>query len=165
MPEAAAALEQSAAVFEGRVVSVRVEGDRREATFRVTQAWKGIESEEVVVGTIVHESMCGVPFTEGTVWLVYADSTPGGTFDTGICQRTRLRAEADADVQSFGAGVTPVDPEGPSPLDDEDEEEPAEPPGSRGGCASCSASGHADGAWLLLIVVALRRRAATLPRG
>ena len=164
MPEASAALQASAAVFEGRVLSTRVVGDRLEATFRVTQAWKGIDTEEVVVGTISHESMCGVPFTEGSVWLVYAESAEG-MFHTGLCHRTRLRAEADEDVQAFGAGVTPVDPEGPSPLDEEEAEEPVEPPGARGGCASCSASAPSEGAWMLFILVALRKRAAMPRRG
>ena len=165
MPQAAAAMQQSAAVFEGRVVSVRTEGDRLEATLRVTQAWKGIDTEEVVVGTVAHESMCGVPFTEGSVWLVYAERAEG-SLHTGLCHRTRLRADAEEDVQSFGAGVTPVDPEGPSPLDEDDEEEPVEAPGARGGCASCSTSGAPmQGALALFMLVALRRRAATHRHG
>lgn len=164
MPDAATARERSAAVFEGRVVSAQSEGDTLTATFRVTQAWKGIDTEEVVVTTIAHESMCGLPFTEGSVWLVYANGSDGA-FETGLCHRTRLRAEAEEDVQAFGAGVTPVDPSGPSPLDEEEEEEPVEAPGSRGGCASCATSAPTEGAWMLILLVVLRKRAAVLRRG
>ena len=165
MPDANTARERSAAVFEGRVVSVQTEGDSLTATLRVTQAWKGVDTEEVVVTTIAHESMCGVPFSEGTVWLVYGDGS-GERFETGLCNRTRLRSDAEEDVQAFGAGVTPVDPSGPSPLDEEEEEEPVEAPGSRGGCASCATSEPTtDGAWMLIVLVVLRKRAAVLRRG
>ncbi|MEM9069996.1 MAG: hypothetical protein AAGE52_15900 [Myxococcota bacterium] len=142
------AFANAEAVFEGRVVTTSVNGGVRTARLRVTQAWKGVQTEEVTLTTPAEESLCGVPFVEGSHWFVYA----GGS-GTDLCQRTRVADDASEDRASFGAGVTPVDPNGDAPRTPEDRN------ASRGGCASCSASAtNHDGLILALLLVSFRRR-------
>lgn len=165
-PEQAAA--QADAIFEGRVQRVERQGGERVAQLRVTRAWKGVTTEEVTVRTADSSAACGVSFEPDTYWLVYAEERAGG-LRTGLCTRTRPADDAEADLAALGAGVTPVDPLGDAPIDEEGEAEDAAgeeaeppraaPPASRSGCASCSA-GAPDAPWslALLLLWAVRRR-------
>ncbi len=154
-PEEAA--RQAAAVFEGRVVAIDRVADTLVARLRVTRAWKGVRAEEVTVRTPTEPSLCGVALRPESYWLIYAEGDEG-TLRTDLCQRTRPADDAAEDFAWLGAGVTPVDPLGDAPVDEE--HEPNAPP-ARGGCASCNTTGGgplASGAWLLLWGLRHRRR-------
>ncbi|NIR58218.1 MAG: hypothetical protein GWO02_01190, partial [Gammaproteobacteria bacterium] len=65
------------AIFEGRVVALEppAEGDQQSpvrVTVRVSQQWKGIESEEVALTTAANSAMCGYNFELDRVYLIYA---------------------------------------------------------------------------------------------
>jgi len=155
-----ASLAASTAVFEGRVESI-TPGELIQVRFAVTRAWKGAEEEQVEVRTRAHGAACGYRFAEGATYLVYAYGEPDD-LRVGLCSRTRPIEDASDDLAELGAGITPVDPNGPPEFEpyQEDEEPPA-----RGGCASCSAPGsRAEPHWLgaVLCVCLL---GATLRRG
>src|SRR5688572_7555297 len=69
------------AVFTGRVVAVgdTVVGEgrfpgpyMRRVTLRVDRAWKGVESDTIVVLTGMNDGACGVRFRRGASYLVFA---------------------------------------------------------------------------------------------
>jgi len=132
----AARRDAATAVFEGRVRAIAREGSaevgpaRLRVTLEVVQTWKGADAEEVVVMTTTDASACGVPFTVGHSFLVYAASDDTGALVAGLCGGTKPREESDEDVAALGAGVTPVD------VQDAPARTRATPPGA-GGCASC----------------------------
>jgi hypothetical protein len=136
-------LEEATAVFEGRVDSVSAE-DLVAVRFSVTRAFKGVESETIQIRTRENSAACGYRFVEGQTYLVYAYGEEGD-LRVGLCSRTRLVEEAAEDVTELGAGVTPVDPNGPPEFEPYQGDEV--PPAS-GGCASCTAHAHGAGlAW------------------
>jgi hypothetical protein len=141
--EPAAAAEQASAVFEGRVVEVADVASapmpRRQVTFRVVRAWKGMQSEQVVLTTAGESAACGIDFVRDQNYVVYA-SKDGDALTANSCSRTRLLAAADDDLKALGMGWTPVDPNaGPkeSKPSKAETKATAEPP-ARGGCASCT---------------------------
>ncbi len=167
-------LERSSAVFEGVVTGI----SQREAqgvvlnevprmpavivSFNVTRAWKGVQTETVVVETATNSAACGFSFTVGETYVVYARSEGGGLM-TGICSRTKAIANAAEDLSALGGAATPVTIEDPEP---EPEEAPSSetvavtaPPGA-GGCGSCAATPRSNGEsmWLAVMVGALLMR-------
>ncbi|MBI3010660.1 MAG: hypothetical protein HYY57_06740 [Candidatus Omnitrophica bacterium] len=78
----------------------------KEATFRVITVWKGPSEPVVNVTTSFHSSMCGYDFQVGSEYVVYATEHEG-TVSANICSRTRLRHEAQQDLEELGKG-TPV---------------------------------------------------------
>jgi MYXO-CTERM domain-containing protein len=153
------AFEQAVAVFEGHVLEVKpsaIEPDVGNVTVRlkVVQAWKGTESEEVVLGTPANSAMCGYAFAAGQSYLVYA-SAAEGKLEVSLCSRTQPSAQAGEDMKALGLGATPVDPK----ADPHMAPQPAsrEPP-ARGGCAGCAltpADAERHGAALALVLGAL----------
>jgi len=103
-------LEQSAAVFSGKVLAVK--GTEQESGFyanvevvlEVQRSWKGIEEKTVSVFTSSQSSACGYGFKKGEAYLVYASKTTEGRLTTSICSRTRRIKEADADLKELGDG-------------------------------------------------------------
>ena len=73
------AMEQSAAVFEGTVVSIKEKfkimqssADPVRVTFQVGARWKGEMGEKVTVTTALSGASCGFEFTKGERYIVYA---------------------------------------------------------------------------------------------
>ena len=112
-------LEKFPAVFVGRVVSVRHSydpdaasvspEDRTTVGFEVSAVWKGTVHEDMYVTTPPTGGSCGVTFIEGEEYIVYGyDSNyDDGGYTVGICSRTDLLGQAQADLDSFGEGHAP----------------------------------------------------------
>ena len=94
------AVEDAEAVFSGRVVRVKetsfedaqrgVPWDEIRVHVRVTERWKGVSPDTVVVRTSSQSSMCGVDMEEGDGYLIYAWHARSGDFFTHSCSRTAL---------------------------------------------------------------------------
>lgn len=95
----------SAAVFMGRVVSVR-ESNRDSTTieFGVSTVWKGPSYETTFLTTDRLDASCGFTFVEGDKYVVY--SRDGST--VSLCSRTRSLSEAQHDLAELGKGQVPI---------------------------------------------------------
>ncbi len=141
------ALENSASVFAGRVVSIDdrlVLGSSLApliVEFEIGTVWKGPLHQSVELKTASDTASCGYSFVEGVEYLVYSRNG----LDVNFCSRTRPLSEAQFDLTELGAGRTipGIEPAAtvPSP----------EPP-SGGGCAP---SAGADGMLTAGLVVGL----------
>lgn len=110
--DVATAVQLAGAVFVGRVVSVRDTrvGDgsahgpwpMRRVTLRVKRAWKGAETQDVVVLTGRGGGDCGFPFERGKTYLVYAHRMDSGGLGAGICGRTASLQRAAEDLEELG---------------------------------------------------------------
>ena len=173
------AFDQADLVFEGRITEVlQDQGEMVDAAaFHVTQAWKGVDQENVVVRGPSSSSMCGVGFAVGATFFVYATrANANAPAETTMCSRTRLADDAGEDRAAHGAGVTPVDVvdrvEPAAEGETSSESQPASGGAERssspsttpaaGGCATCSVSSANSPpvglAWLLLGLGLVRRR-------
>jgi hypothetical protein len=136
-------LNDAAAVFEGRVVSIEdvTEGTdpavaKKRVTLSIVRVWKDLEDVETVTLTTNAESAaCGFQFERDTSYLVYANRSEQ-SLTVHSCTRTRLLADAGEDLTQLGAGVTPVRIIPATPAAQTKAAEPAttKPP-KRGGCA------------------------------
>lgn len=162
-PPAPLAASNAAAVFEGRVTEILPIGsDDLVVSLAVVRAWKGVKSlEHVQVRTRKESASCGFPFEKDESYLVYADSVPKENdlpeLSVLHCGRTRVIADADADIAELGMGATPVSP-GPSELATKPPAPPPQKPVAEGvlgaqqnkpaagGCASCGLVGAPHGA-------------------
>jgi hypothetical protein len=103
-------LERAAAVFSGKVVSIkRHKGasdlfTRVEVVFEVKTAWKRVESAEISIFTSAQSSACGYSFKAGRTYLVYAHGNDDGRLVTSICSRTRRLKDAREDLKELGSG-------------------------------------------------------------
>jgi hypothetical protein len=103
-------LEQSAAVFSGKVLDVRRSPKgaglftRVEAVFEVERAWKGVGERTISVFTSSQSSACGYGFKKGEAYLVYGSKDGEGRLITSICSRTRRLKDAGDDVKELGEG-------------------------------------------------------------
>lgn len=117
------AMEQSAAVFEGTVVSIKEKfkimqssADPVQATFQVGARWKGEVGEKVTVTTALSGASCGFEFTKGERYIVYAGGEEaageGGTakLTVSLCSRTALFSGAEEDLNELGAGMSGARP-------------------------------------------------------
>lgn len=102
----AQALEESAAVFTGRVVDVEPVVSGSNVQFSVDRAWKGVSSTSVKITTSQIGGACGYPFDEGTKYVVYAHGSE--SLETSICTRTQPVADAYEDLAYLGEGYVPV---------------------------------------------------------
>ncbi|MYD99099.1 MAG: hypothetical protein F4X98_17160 [Gammaproteobacteria bacterium] len=128
------ALERAAAVFAGRVVSVREFSDPSQGGvwstadpttvgFKVSAVWKGPAYETMYVATPRSGMSCGFTFVEGKEYIVYAQHTALGGEDSvfellnkhavdgytvSLCSRTALLQQAEADQDALGMSRTPA---------------------------------------------------------
>ena len=101
------ALQQSAAVFAGRVASVRTQGNNQLFTFDVSQKWKGVKGAQITVSTPAESAMCGINFDSDRDYLVYAfTNDQSGTLRVNLCTRTARLADAAKDVAELGAPLS-----------------------------------------------------------
>ena len=104
----------SAAVFMGRVVSVREfeRGDNTKSSldpttveFDVQTVWKGSNYGTMFLKTFRDGSACGFSFREGETYVVY--SHDGSTVN--ICSRTRRLSDAALDLAELGERRMPAE--------------------------------------------------------
>jgi hypothetical protein len=173
-PPFAKALQDSAAVFEGKVLDLGPGPDPGDgpslvsARLAVIRSWKGVEAPELVVATPNQSSACGFHFQVGETYLIYAHDAGGGLRNT-MCGRSRGLAAAADDLKALGVGKTPSPtppPAGPSaPPPTSASDDPPRPPASppTGGAGLCSLGAPGPDALLLvglaLFAAARRRRA------
>jgi hypothetical protein len=100
------ALTASTAVFTGKVVAVDKAGDFQIAvTIEISGAYKGVKEKKVTVYTADNGASCGVGFTKGTSYLVYAREQMRGeekVLGTNLCSRTTTLANAKDDLAELG---------------------------------------------------------------
>ena len=119
-------LEKFAAVFAGKVVSVRHSSDPDAAFdsrlvsttigFEVSAVWKGTVYEDMDITTPPTGGSCGAPFQEGEEYIVYAYDSPyvEGGYSTSICSRTAFLDQAQEDIDELGVGNAPLSSTGGS---------------------------------------------------
>jgi hypothetical protein len=106
-------------IFYGRVIAkthvpgpptppgiTAVGAGRFEVRFAVLEAVRGEAGPEVMIATADASSMCGVNFSEGESYVVYASENPTwNVWTTGTCMRTHRVADpsADEDLRWFHA--------------------------------------------------------------
>ena len=103
------ALAESAAVFAGKVISVReLERDGEVVSsldpttveFKVATVWKGPANQTVQLTTPRGEASCGFSFDEGVEYIVYSHN--GSTVT--LCSLTKPLSAAGADLDELGQG-------------------------------------------------------------
>ena len=105
-------LAESAAVFLGKVVSVRtidrVDGNwKRQDTlveFSVRIVWQGPIWHTISLTTPWSETTCGYTFAEGVEYVVYSHNGAS----VSLCSRTRPLARAATDLAELGKGHEPA---------------------------------------------------------
>ena len=100
------------AVFLGTVTDIRTDSDGMQLTvrFSVERVWKGPVSSELTVTTHAQTDACGVPFTLGRRFIVYARSHMQGPLSTYSCSRTRSDADGREDFRYLGRSQRPPVP-------------------------------------------------------
>ena len=100
------ALEQSAAVFSGELVSI--DGEFPVVlTFEVARVWKGPVEETLVLTTSsLGAGDCGYPFEAGRAYLVYANGG-GDLLGVWLCNGTLPLEYAQEDLKVLGEGQIP----------------------------------------------------------
>jgi len=129
IPTPESAFERSGAVFSGIVLSVkevnqsvvRSSADPVDVTFRVTEVWKGVDSDRVTVRTTAYVEGMVSRFEKGKSYIVYAENTSDG-LRIGSCTRTAELAMAGDDLAALGKGTAP--PQSPE-LEEEIRSNPA----------------------------------------
>ena len=170
-PPPAEALERADAVFEARPFSMTNDASRARYRFEVDQVWKGDIGQRVEISTALHSASCGRTYRIGTRYVIYARRGPDGGWTDGLCSRTRTSQSAVEDLQVFGAGRRPGEPEQRTDSGDEPTEPPRidnpppEPPPTAPSARGCAIEKpHADGSlaglFLLGLTVAIGRRRA-----
>lgn len=108
-------LEQSTAVFAGEVIDIDIpsgkvmsSSDPVTVTFDVSKTWKGPDYNTLVLTTSRDEASCGYSFTQNKEYIVYAYGDDNN-LSTSICNRTKLLANAQNDVQELGEGNIPTE--------------------------------------------------------
>lgn len=105
------ALAKSAAVFAGKVKSVKKVGVKHVVEIEIMRTWKGTKGKTVTVETATNSAACGYGFKVGTSYLVYCYAPPKGSkvkvLKTNICTRTKTLKSAKADLDALGKGKKP----------------------------------------------------------
>ena len=126
-------LEKFSAVFAGKVVSIQHSYDPKAASvspedrttvgFEVSAVWKGTVHEDMYITTPPTGGSCGFTFVEGEEYIVYGHDSnyADGGYTVGICSRTALLGQAQADIDALGEGNAPqAGTGGPAPEEPQD---------------------------------------------
>ena len=126
-------LEKFSAVFAGRAVSIQHSYDPKAASvspedrttvgFEVSAVWKGTVHEDIYITTPPTGGSCGFTFVEGEEYIVYGHDSnyADGGYTVGICSRTALLGQAQADIDALGEGNAPqAGTGGPAPEQPQD---------------------------------------------
>jgi hypothetical protein len=118
-PDPIKAMEQSKAVFSGKVLAVKpqvveINGiiDHKIAVhFDVRETWKGISQTQAIVLTTLGEASCGYPFKVGETYLVFASGYDykQDLLQTSTCSLTKKLANATSELSKLGQGVKPTE--------------------------------------------------------
>ncbi|WP_289136898.1 hypothetical protein [uncultured Brevibacillus sp.] len=120
-PSPKEAIQQSAAIFSGKVIQVQETSDWHEwiplsnkrvrggfgVVLDVQSTWKGIDQTQVLIFTEGWELGCGVPFEVGKEYLVYASYWERDVLETHTCSRTAELIHATDDLLTLGPGNPP----------------------------------------------------------
>ncbi|MEP6923396.1 MAG: hypothetical protein ABI954_02935 [Pyrinomonadaceae bacterium] len=100
------ALQNSAAVFIGKINELSESDDVITLKFNVERYWKGNKSktQTVIVNTGPRYSPS---LTVGERYIVYAYQDSNGQLTFGRCSRTKLAEYADDDIRALGEGKKP----------------------------------------------------------
>jgi hypothetical protein len=101
------ALENAAAVFEGRVAGVSRDGRQQRFSFEVLRVWKGELEPQVEIITATSSAACGRSYAAGDIYVIYAYRGPDGALADGLCTRSRERSRAVEDLAALGPGREP----------------------------------------------------------
>ena len=113
-------MEKFVAVFAGKVVSIEhsfdpgaatvTPDDRTTVGLEVSTVWKGDVHEDMYVTTPPTGGSCGFTFTEDEEYILYAHDSAydDGGYTVSICSRTALLSQAQADIDAFGEGDSPL---------------------------------------------------------
>jgi hypothetical protein len=102
-------LEQSNAVFSGKVIKIKSHRQAEnifasvEVIFNVQKAWKGVKKKTISVFTSSNSAACGYSFRKNQTYLVYANGNDEGKLSTSICSRTKSLKDAREDLRELGA--------------------------------------------------------------
>lgn len=109
-PSAISALRRSTVVFEGVAEEVGYEenssaylrGDRKRVRFRVLRAWKGVESESIVVYCGIRQmGGSALRVAAGEQWLIFA-SLHRGDLSASACMRSAPSWRAHEQFRDLG---------------------------------------------------------------
>jgi hypothetical protein len=106
MPVFENARRDSKAIFAGKVLSIRSDGDEKVFKFRVEKYWKGGLGRTVEVRyyeTMRYQAWLRV----GQKYLVYARGNDNGTLSDGRCSLTKNYSDAASDLKKLGRGKIP----------------------------------------------------------
>ena len=115
-------LDKSAAVFSGKVVSVKEQSffgttisstDPTTVKFAIDQVWKGPVKPDMSFKTARSGASCGFTFVEGKEYIVYSHDGA----NVSLCSRTKLVSKAREDLDALGTGHPP-NGEASDPQDD-----------------------------------------------
>lgn len=105
------ALEQSVAVFSGKVTAIEKNGFSLNVTFSIERTWKGTAGKTIVVANPSSGAACGNSFKMGQSYLVYCYKVQkpkeGDPLRTNLCTRTKSLKAAKADIKEIGPGKKP----------------------------------------------------------
>jgi hypothetical protein len=113
-----ASLQSAVSVFAGKVTSVKAaepagrtisSADPVRVTFEVSRVWKGAKTPTIVAETARDSASCGVSFSTGEEYLVYADGK-SAALQVSLCSRTTLLRNAAQDLRELGEGEKPAPP-------------------------------------------------------
>jgi hypothetical protein len=94
-------------VFLGSVNRVTPQNDGNvQVDVQVQTIWKGQLGSNTAIFTANNSAACGVEFTAGTAYVVYASQSEGQLFSS-LCSRTANATDATADIQALGPGTQP----------------------------------------------------------
>lgn len=103
MPSFTRAYQDSSAIFSGKVLSERTEGNERIFTLQVEKYWKGTKSKTLEVRyyeTSYYQAWLKV----GGRYLVFARKNDKGNLSDNKCSLTRDYSQASAELKKLGKG-------------------------------------------------------------
>lgn len=96
----------SSAIFVGKVISEKKEGDTRVFEFKVEKYWKGAKKKKIEI-SVYETTRYQAWFEVGGKYLVYAAADEDGKLRVGRCSRSRNADDASEDVRRLGKGKRP----------------------------------------------------------
>ncbi|NOU65299.1 hypothetical protein GC096_14760 [Paenibacillus sp. LMG 31461] len=118
-PDPIKAVEQSKAVFSGKVLAIEpkvldINGilDHKIAVhFAVEKSWKGMNQTQAIVLTNLGEPSCGYTFGLGETYLVFAYDYDykENMLQTSSCSLTKKLTDATSELSKMGQGADPIE--------------------------------------------------------
>ena len=106
IPNLKTALQNSSAVFVGKVLSVTKNGDEKTFEFRVGKYWKGAKRKKIQV-SVLETSRFQAWFEVGESYLVFARTDEDGKLRDGRCSASKTLSEASKDLKELGRAKVP----------------------------------------------------------